>query len=270
MAKIVSACATSHVVMSPIGCEKQASRVVQGMEELGEKIRESEPTVLIVLSSDHMCNIDLSLQPRFVVGVADSYMSLGDMDIPKMRVRGNREIGKSIVNQADKDGFDMCQSEEYLLDHGIMVPLTFMGLTDYPIVPVIININTEPMASTERCLSLAKTIRKSILEQVSEDSRVSIIGAGGLSHWLCVEKHGDVSEEFDLMIIDLLSKANGAERIASMGNDEIIKQGGNAGIEVVTWMMASAISESKSGKKYFYEPMYKWFTGIGGMELNVK
>ncbi|AZN65855.1 catalytic subunit of meta cleavage enzyme [Marinobacterium iners] len=267
MANIVSSCATSHIVMSANGCEDQARNVIEGMKKLGNIIKKSKPDIILIISSDHMCNFDLSLQPRFAIGISDEYTTMGDMDIPIENIKGSRLLANTIVETADQDGFDLCQSEELKLDHGIMIPLTFMDLKNYPIVPLIVNINTSPMAEASRCVSLARTIKKSINE-LDEKLNISVIAAGGLSHWLCIENHGEVSEKFDHMIMDRLCNGE-QEIITNMGNERIIQEGGNAGIEILTWLMASEISGNVSGEKIYYEPMRKWFTGVGGINFEV-
>lgn len=269
MGRIVAACAASHILMSPTGCEEQAARIVAGMAELGRRLRKTEPDVVVLITSDHMFNINLSLQPRFVVGVADSYLPMGDMDIPRDPVPGSRVVGRAITDQADKDGFDICQAEEYALDHGVMVPLLFMDLRGIPVVPLIVNINTEPMPSASRCLALARSVRRAIEQRTPSDCKVAVIGAGGLSHWLCVPRHGEVSVEFDRMVMEKLASGQMADLVA-MGNDAIIEQGGNAGIEILTWVMAAEAASASSGETLYYEPMSQWFTGIGGMEFHVK
>lgn len=269
MGKIVAAGGTSHILMSPKGCEESAARVVNGIAELGRRLKAARPDVLVIITSDHMFNINLSMQPRFVVGIADSYTPMGDMDIPRDPVLGSREVGRAIALQADKDGFDLCQAEEYSLDHGIMIPILFMGMKEIPVVPVIVNINTDPIPSARRCVALAESIRQAIETRTPDGCRVAVVGAGGLSHWLCVPRHGEVSEKFDHMVMDELARGN-AEKLVAMGNEAIIDQGGNAGVEILTWIMAAVASEASSGEKVFYEAMTQWFTGIGGMEFHVK
>lgn len=268
MGKIVAACGVSHILMSPKDCEQAATRIVSGMQELGRRIRLARPDVVVIISSDHMFNIDLALQPRFVIGMSDQYAPMGDMDIPREPVTGHRALAQAIVLQAAHDGFDLCQAEEYRPDHGVMVPLLFLGLKHLPVVPLIVNINTDPIPSAQRCLALGDSLRRTIETALPEDARVAVIGAGGLSHWLCVPRHGEVDEAFDNMVIDELC-AGRQQALAGLGNDEIIARGGNGGIEIVNWIMSAQAARSSGGERMFYEPMRPWFTGIGGVLYQV-
>lgn len=268
MGKIVAACGVSHILMSPIGCEGHAQNVVDGFQALGRRLLAAQPDALIIISSDHMFNIDLAMQPRFVIGMSDHYMPMGDMDIPRTPITGHRALAEAIVKQADQDGFDLCQAEEYRLDHGVMIPLLFMGLSHLPVVPLIVNINTHPMPSAQRCLILGETLRQAIETDLPAASRVAVIGAGGLSHWLCVPRHGDVDEAFDHQVMDELCAGRHAA-LAQAGNADIIARGGNGGIEIMNWLMAAQAARSSGGEKIFYEPMRSWFTGLGGVLYHV-
>lgn len=268
MGKIVAACGVSHILMSPHGCEASAQNIVDGFKTLGEKLLAAKPDVVIVISSDHMFNIDLAMQPRFVIGMSDQYTPVGDMDIPRIPVAGHRALAEAIVKQADQDGFDLCQAEEYALDHGVMVPLLFMGLSHLPIVPLIVNINTQPMPSALRCLALGETLRQAVETSLPVATRVAVVGGGGLSHWLCVPRHGEVDEVFDRYTMDKLCNG-GQATLAQAGNADIIERGGNGGIEIVNWLMAAQAAHSSGGEKIFYEPMRSWFTGLGGVLYHV-
>lgn len=267
MANIVGSFAVSHIVMSPQGCEADAGEVVAGMREIGRRLKALKPDVVIVISSDHMFNINLSLQPPFTVGTADSYVPFGDMDIPRDPLKGHRALARAIVAQGAEDGFDLAQAEEYQPDHGVMIPLIFAEARDVPIVPILVNINTDPIPSAARCLKLARSMRQAILA-LPGDARVVVLGTGGLSHWLCVARHGEVSEAFDRQVIDSLVAGRGGD-LAARGNDAIVEEGGNGGIEILTWLMAAEIAGSPTAEEVFYKPMPSWFTGMGGVAFHV-
>jgi 2'-aminobiphenyl-2,3-diol 1,2-dioxygenase large subunit len=268
MGRIVGSYAVTHILMSRAGCEADARKVFDGMKEIGRRLRATQPDALIVISSDHMFNINLAMQPPFAIGVADRYIPMGEMDIPRDPVVGHRSLARSMVVQAAEDGFDLAQAEEYALDHGVMVPLLFTHSRDIPVVPVIVNIQTDPIPSARRCLELARSFRRAIETRRPAAERVGVIGTGGLSHWLCVPRHGEVSTAFDRMVIDRLA-AGDAEALVELGNAAIIEQGGNGGIEILTWIMAAAMAGGGAGEEVFYQPMPQWFTGLGGMAFHV-
>jgi 2'-aminobiphenyl-2,3-diol 1,2-dioxygenase large subunit len=267
MAKLVGSLAVSHIVMSSQGCEADAGVVVSGMREIGRRLKSLAPDVVVVISSDHMFNINLALQVPFTVGVAESYVPFGEMDIPCDPLKGHPALARAIVMQGEKDGFDLARAEEYRPDHGIMIPLIFADAQAIPVVPVLVNINTDPIPSATRCLALARSIRSAILA-LPGNERVVVLGTGGLSHWLCVPRHGEISEAFDRKVIASLVAGRGAE-LAALGNDAILEEGGNGGIEILTWLMAAEIAGSPTAEEIFYQPMPTWFTGMGGVAFHV-
>ena len=75
MGRLVAAGACSHILMSPEGVEERARGIVAGIRELGRRIIASKPDLVVVVSSDHMFNVNMSLQAPFCVGVADEYVA---------------------------------------------------------------------------------------------------------------------------------------------------------------------------------------------------
>jgi aromatic ring-opening dioxygenase catalytic subunit (LigB family) len=269
MAQVACAYATSHILFSPRGVERQARNVVAGMQELGRRAITSRPDVALIIASDHMFNVNLSLQPPFVVGVADEYVGFGDMGVPARAFRGHRNFAEGLVRYAAGAGFDLAKAEELRPDHGITLPLLFLepwGVV--PAVPLFVNINMDPVPSSTRCLALAATIGDYIRHARPAEERVALIGSGGLSHWLRVANMGHVAQDFDEEIIALMTSGH-ASRIAGLGTAEIMRRGGNGGLEVLNWMMTAVAAGEPKGSRTYYEPIPPWQTGMGGVWLTV-
>jgi 2'-aminobiphenyl-2,3-diol 1,2-dioxygenase, large subunit len=267
MAKIVSVVATSHILMSPVGVEDKAQRVVAGLTEIGRRVRATNPDLLVVVASDHMFNLNLALQPPFCVGVADSFMPFGDMDIARLPRPGSRSFAQKLVERAAASGFDVAKAEELHPDHGIAMPMSFIDpQRRIPIVPLIVNINMEPMPTPSRCYALGEVLRATVELDWPSKERVGIVATGGLSHWLCIPRHGEVSEPFDRRIMNTVISGQAAD-LAKLTAADIIEQGGNGGLEIVNWLIAAATVPGRSGEIIYYQPMTEWFTGLGGVVL---
>lgn len=267
MAKIVSVAATSHILMSPAGVEDKAQRVVVGLKEIGRRIQGTKPDLLVVISSDHMFNLNLALQPPFCVGVADSYVPFGDMDIPRLPRPGSRSFAQKLVERAAASGFDVAKAEEFHPDHGIALPLSFIDpQRRIPIVPLLVNINMEPAPTPSRCYALGEVLRATVESDWPSKERVAILATGGLSHWLCIPRHGEVSEPFDRRIMNTVISGHAAD-LAKLSAKDIVEQGGNGGLEIVNWLIAAATVPGRGGEIIYYQPMTEWFTGLGGVVL---
>ena len=87
MGSIVSAVATSHILMSPKGAEEPAQRVFDGMMRIGRHVRDSKPDIVVVISNDHMFNVGPAVTAPFLVACCDRMTPFGEMDIPREEYR---------------------------------------------------------------------------------------------------------------------------------------------------------------------------------------
>ncbi len=268
MARLVSAYATSHILFSRQGLEDRADRVVAGMAELGRRAMAAAPDVLLMIVSDHMFNIDMSLQPPFAVGVADEYVPLGDMGIPRRPFPGQRAFAEALVRDAAQRGFDLAVAEELAPDHGITLPLLFMKPWGrIPVVPLYVNVNMEPVPAPARCRDLARALGEFIEARPARE-KVGVVATGGLSHWLNVPKMGTVAEDFDRHVLETIGSGH-AGRLGEMSAQEIGDNAGNGGLEILNWMMMAVVAGEPKGETVYYEPIPQWFTGMAGMAMAV-
>jgi len=269
MGKIACAYATSHILFDPAPAPEAARRIVAGMQELGRRAAEARLDMLLIISSEHMFNINLQVQPPFCIGVSDEYEPFGDMGIPRRKFRGNREFALSLARFTAEQGFDLALCEGIKPDHGITLPLLFIKpWGSIPAVPLYVNINMDPLPSLARCLALADAIRRWLIRQRPAGERIGVLASGGLSHWLNIPGAGTVAEDFDRAFIDRLAAGNYAE-YAGLPVEEIRQRAGNGGLEIMNWMMMAAMVPGATGEKIYYEPMPAWQTGLGGLAMHI-
>jgi aromatic ring-opening dioxygenase catalytic subunit (LigB family) len=269
VARIVTAYAMSHILFDPKPAPEAAARIVAGMQQIGRSAAEARPDVLLMVASDHMFNINLTVQPPFCVGVSDDYMALGDMGIPARPFRGHRDFATKLVVYAAARGFDLAMAEGLRPDHSVTLPLLFIKpWGTVPVVPLYVNINMDPVPSPARCNALAEVIRDFIETERPAHERVGVVGSGGLSHWLNIPGAGTVAEEFDEECIDMIIGGRCGE-IATMTAAGIRERAGNGGLELLNWMMMARTVPDAKGERIFYEPMPAWQTGLGGVRMTL-
>lgn len=267
MGTLVAAGACSHILMSPQGVEAKARRIVAGIKEVGRRIRARKPDLVVVIGTDHMFNVNMSLQAPFCIGVADEYTPFGDMDIPRDPRPGHRAFAEAFVAHAAERGFDLAKAEELRPDHGVALPMMVVDpKRTLPIVPVLVNINMQPVPSAARCHALGGVLRETIDKHRPAGERVAVLATGGLSHWLNIPRHGEVSETFDREVLDSFVRGR-PEGLTRWSAEQIVAHGGNGGLEIVNWLMAAGAAPGWKGEVVYYEPMPEWFTGMGGLEL---
>lgn len=267
MAKLVGAIALSHILAGRSAAQEQAERVFAGMKEVGEHAAGLAADVIVFVTCDHMANFGTDLETPFTVGVGEQYVSLGDMDLPSVPVAGAPEIARGLAKSAALQGFDLAVTRKIRPDHGVMIPRLFVdpkGQT--PIVLLNINVNMDPAPSPHRCWKLGKAVGEFIAGW-PEDKRFLLVGTGGLSHWILQPQMGRINAEFDRSFMASITSGD-AESLSRMSLDELEKETGNGGLELVTWLCVAGAVAPRGGKQVFYEPMEAWLTGLGAVVMN--
>jgi protocatechuate 4,5-dioxygenase beta chain len=151
-----------------------------------ETLTRARPDVLVMVGSDHFHQLWLDNMPQFLVGHAEQYDANWyneerEFGLPRMLLRGERDLSRHILREGLDAGFDLAFSNELRVDHSITCPIiTLRPDADLPIVPVYTNIFAPPLPQPRRFVQLGQAIRE-IVESWPSDLRVAIIGTGHLS-----------------------------------------------------------------------------------------
>lgn len=269
MGQIVSAAATSHTFGLPEGVEAKAQRIFDGIARIGEVIRASKPDVMLIATSDHLNNFSLDFQIPLAVGISDEWLPYGDLGVPRKAFPGNREFATGLVKFAAQKEFDLVPVENVRPDHGLAMPNAIINRRlDIPVVPIYINTVMTPAPTCARSYGLGKAVREFVETARPEHERVAIVATGGLSHWICLPDSGRVNSAWDLQVIEQIISGRGAE-LAGLSFDSIMREGGNGGLEIATWAFMAGATHESTGERIYYEDMTAWWTGMGGILMNI-
>ncbi|SDC47730.1 2'-aminobiphenyl-2,3-diol 1,2-dioxygenase, large subunit [Paraburkholderia lycopersici] len=239
------------------------------MAEIGREIANSNPTIVIVVSSDHLNNFTLDAQTSLAIGIADEYVPLGDMGVPRQSFHGDRMFAMAFANYCSETGFDLTPVEGIKPDHGIAFPNALCNREGRAaLVPLYLNTVMNPPPSCARSFALGKALREFVETQRPHDERIAVVGSGGLSHWICLPRSGDVNEEWDRYVMDCLASGRG-EELASLARQDILHDGGNGGLEIASWAFVAGATSGATGRSVYYEPLKAWWTGMGGVLMNL-
>jgi len=269
MGKIVGGFATSHVLFSRTGHEKQADAVFDGMEEIGRRIDALSPDIVVIVSNDHMLNFNTQFQAPFVVGIGARYTAFGDLGIPNdYSIAGEPDFAQGFVEHANARDYDLGVVREPRPDHGMAIPSLFASPRGArPIVPLYTNVDMRPVPSTRRCYRLGQLLADYVETGRPAGERVVVLGAGGLSHWIGVEQQGEVNEAYDRWLLERFEVGD-VEALTSLTIEEIEAAAGNGGVELINWIiMLGALGGAKAHTIY-YEPMTGWWTGMAGIAVD--
>lgn len=256
MAQIIGGLATSHVPAIGAAIAKGLQQdpywkpFFDGFKAVHEWLARVRPDVVVMLYNDHGLNFFLDKLPTFAVGAADEYRHADEgWGLPVSRpFPGDARLSWHLIESLVADEFDITTCQEMLVDHAFAVPMSLLwpGTAPWPVKTVPISINTvqHPLPTPARCFKLGQAIGRAI-ESYDEESRVLVIGTGGLSHQLDGERAGFINKEFDLMCLDKL--VSEPEALTKYSIPQLVELTGSQGVELMMWIaMRGALPASVS------------------------
>lgn len=246
---------------------EQKDRLFAGFEQLHAGFAASKPDAVLVLTSEHWANFFLDHYGAFCFGRADYYEGPIEpwLRVNKTRIPGAPDLAEALLTQCYANGFEPNYAHEMALDHGTIVPLSFlMPEMNVPIVPVMFNTLATPRPSAARCLEMGKILRP-VLENSSQ--RIAIIATGGLSHDPGETGHGHIDTDFDDTFIGHMRSGN-LEALAKYSDEELMAAGAGT-MELLAWICLAGIMGERGAELIAYEAVKPWATGVGMMNYAV-
>lgn len=267
MGSIVSAVATSHILMSPKGAEEPAQRVFDGMMRIGRHVRDSKPDMVVVISNDHMFNVGPAVTAPFLVACCDRMTPFGEMDIPREEYRCDAGFAAAFAEFAGRNSLPVQKLSNLRPDHGVAVPLLFTNPNrDAAVVVVFVNYDRDPPPTPAECWRLGALLERFVAQR-PHNERVAIVAAGGLSHWVGYE-NASINEAFDKRFLQAMERGDLAAWRTRDAAD-IRREAGNGGLEIMSWMAMAAAVPGARAETLYYEPMPSWMTGMGGVVMKM-
>ena len=184
MAEIVAAFGAPHTpnfpeLVAKLGPDCEVARLYR---ELAQSVRDVQPDVLIVFDSDHLNTFFFDNLPTFSVGVTDRVSGPNDgTKMPRYDVPVDFNLAQAVHAHGIRHGFDLSLTQEFEIDHSILVPLHFLTpAMNVPIVPIFINGLSPPIPSSKRCHALGQTIR-TMVGSWPANTRVAVLASGSFS-----------------------------------------------------------------------------------------
>jgi aromatic ring-opening dioxygenase catalytic subunit (LigB family) len=227
----------------------------QKFNDLRERLEATKPDALIVVGAEHFANFFMDNMPAYCMGMADYYE--GPIEDPKWlaierrQVPGNAALSARLI-EAILPNMDLAYAQEWKFDHGIMVPLHFLTPGyDLPIVPVNINCQGPPLTPLARAYEFGRQLR---IACDAQPERIAIIGTGGVSHWPATPNSGVINEEWDRRFLDQFIN-NRRDELIAYSNEETLRDAGQGGFEIRTFIAIAGATEGASGDLMFYAPI---------------
>ncbi|MGH6741637.1 MAG: extradiol ring-cleavage dioxygenase, partial [Bradyrhizobium sp.] len=148
-------------------------------------------------------------------------------------------------------GFDFAVTQEFGVDHAMLVPLHY--LTDevkIPVVPIWVNAFVKPLPSAQRCYALGKMLRGAI-DSLPRRMRVAVLATGHFSLEIAGprvepgERHGTPDIGWSRHVHSRIKNAE-IDQLVAEATPEQMWKAGNIGGELLNWIvMLGAVGKAK-------------------------
>jgi len=225
------------------------------LDELRRRMEATAPDALIVVAAEHFANFFMNNMPAYCVGMAEDYEGpIEDeswLAIERRRIPGVAGLSRRLIASMMHD-IDLAYAEEWKFDHGIMVPLHFMTPRyDLPVIPVNINCQGPPLTPLARAYEFGRALRRACDEQ---PERIALLGTGGISHWPATPDSGVINEAWDRQFLERFI-ANRRDELVSYSDEETLRDAGQGGFEIRTFLTVAGATEGATGELMFYAPI---------------
>ena len=260
----------------PAENENYKANVAKGRKALAilrKQVEQSGADTLLIIHDDHFVNFDFRCYPPFCLLISKEAKGSGVIDpaeiekitgatykkYPGKQVYQSAPAGipqhvsdwegveKPYVYRVNEDlsvvmlkdllemGFDMPFTTNGTMDGELVLTQNFLNpKADKSIMLLFTNGYVPPIPHPRRCYELGRAIRKII---DASESRVLVQATGGMSHYPGTPLYGEVDEEFDNHVLDLITNGE-AKSLAALSPEELLRRGNG---ELVNWIIAAGI-----------------------------
>jgi len=149
-------------------------------------LAESRPDVILVIGNDHLNQWFMDNMPAFLIAKAPVASGpfpheCDSFGLQPYSVPVDVPVAKGIIDGGYWAGVDFAYSDEFIMDHAFIVPLSLIRPeADIPIVPLFTNVMAPPMPPARRFYEVGRALRATI-EGLPSDARIAVIASGHLS-----------------------------------------------------------------------------------------
>jgi protocatechuate 4,5-dioxygenase beta chain len=253
MAELVAAFGVPHSPHYPSQSPKDGpDETARNFRAVKEHLDAARPDVIVVIANDHFNTFFLNNFPTFAIGVAETSSGPNDhTKMPRYEFAVHSELAAHVLKNAMSAGFDLAVTQEFGVDHSMLVPLHY--LTDgvnVPVVPVWVNAFLRPLPSARRCHALGAML-KSAIESLPRNARIALLASGHFSLEIAGprvdpgERHGTPDIGWSKRVHRRIGNAEIDELLAEATPEQMWKAG-NVGGELLNWItLLGAVGKRK-------------------------
>lgn len=206
---------------------------IAALRRLRDFFQAAKPDLVVMFGDDQRENFHDTNMPPFCVYTGNSTFGypwkllktvFHEEPGPRFDVTCNPDVATNLVGAAAEKGFDLSWSRE-LPDKEWGLPHSMIRMVEkleirVPMIPVHINAFEEPTATPRRCFQLGQMMNDVLNEILPRETRVAVIGSGGLSHEAAGSNAGWIDAEHDQWVLRQVREGN-YESLASLSSADL-------------------------------------------------
>jgi protocatechuate 4,5-dioxygenase beta chain len=274
MAKIVGAFIMPHAphsIAAPAAPPKEKTDACwAAYAHVRDRIRALGVDTVIVVGDDHYTIHGPNCIPSVLIGIGDVSGPVEPwLGVPQSYIPNNTSLARHIMGHGHRNGVDWAYAKTLVLDHSCYVPWHYAvrDVKGVRMIPVYLNAGVKPLIPTRRAYEVGQAIGRAIATAPG-DERIAIYGTGGMSHWPGMGRMGQINEAWDRKLVELI-RAGDVGTLIAMSDEDILREGGNGGLELRNWVCAMGAFGDCTGEIITYQPVYEWVCGCAYAELKL-
>ncbi len=260
MADIVGALGVPHTPFYPSLVEREPQcETAKLFAAVTEELAAMKPDLIVMFDTDHLNTFFFDNLPIFAMGVAGAFKGPNDelRAVPIYTIKSRADVAAHIRKALVEAGFDVAMTQQFTVDHSVVVPLHFMTpQMQVPVIPIFISGHLAPLPSAQRCFDLGAAVKKAIAAW-PEKLRVVAIGSGSFSLEVFGPRiapgksDGVPDPEWAKRICGLIEKGDVRTLISEATPDQL-QRAGNVGGELLDWI--AMLGAGGAGRPKFVRP----------------
>jgi aromatic ring-opening dioxygenase catalytic subunit (LigB family) len=253
MAELIAAAGVPHSPHYPSQFPKDGlHHTSQHYRAVKDQLDAAKPDAIVVIANDHFNTFFLNNFPTFAIGVADTSFGPNDQTkMPHYDFAVHSELASHVCKVGINEGFDFAVTQEFGVDHAILVPLHY--LTDgveASVVPLWVNALVRPLPAAGRCYALGRML-KAAIESLPSTMRVAVLATGHFSLEIAGprvdpgERHGTPDIAWSKHVHRRIKNAE-IDELVTEATPEQMWKAGNIGGELLNWIvMLGTVGKAK-------------------------
>jgi gallate dioxygenase len=255
VAEIVGALGVPHTPFFPALVEREgpSCETARLFAAVTAELTAMRPDLIVMYDTDHLNTFFFDNLPIFAMGVTDVFKGPSDEPraVPIYTIKSRPDVAAHLRRAAIENGFDVALTQEFTVDHSVVVPLHFMTpAMRVPVIPIFVSGHVPPLPSARRCYELGVAVKRGI-ESWPEELRVVVIGSGSFSlevfgPRIAPGKSDGVPDPDWARRVCALLEQGSTEALLAAATPEQMLRAGNVGGELLDWIaMLGAVGERR-------------------------